>query len=186
MDDVRTRGWLEEIDELSHLYADRFGDLGPEQLNWKPSGDVWSVGQVLDHVIRTNESYYAVVEEAREPGYRPPVHGRIRLLARFLGGAVLKGVRPEAQRKVKTFDVWEPTNSDVPADIVERFVRHHDELGEVVRGAADLVDRGVVIPSPASRLVVYELGTAFDILLAHERRHLAQAECVLERLRSAG
>ena len=171
----RTAVWIDEIEELTGLYRARFGNLDADELNWKPAPDAWSVGQVLDHLIRTNESYFPLLEGARADDYRPPLHGRLGFVARFLGRLILKAVRPEATRKVRTMPAWEPTESDVSSDVVERFVRHQGELADVVRGAADLVERGVVIPSPASRLLVYDVGSAFDILVAHERRHLGQA-----------
>lgn len=181
MSERRTDGWQQEIEELTGLYRDRFGELGTEELNWKPAPDVWSVGQVLDHVIRTNESFYPVVERIRRDGYRPPLLGRLPLVPRLMGSLVLRAVQPDADMKVKTRPVWEPTRSAVPSDIVDRFVRHQSELAGFVGESADLVDRGVVVTSPASRFLVYGLGTAFDILVAHERRHLNQAEEILDR-----
>jgi hypothetical protein len=42
-----------------------------------------------------------------------------------------------------------------------------------------------VIASPASKMIVYTLDTAFDIIVTHERRHLEQAREVLRQLDTA-
>jgi hypothetical protein len=39
-----------------------------------------------------------------------------------------------------------------------------------------LVQAETVISSPANRFIVYKIGRAFDIIVAHEERHLNQAK----------
>jgi hypothetical protein len=45
------------------------------------------------------------------------------------------------------------------------------------------LEKGTVISSPANKYIVYKLETAFDIIVAHEERHLEQAKEVLSVLR---
>jgi hypothetical protein len=44
------------------------------------------------------------------------------------------------------------------------------------------VDKGTIISSPANKIIVYKLEIAFDIIVAHEKRHLEQAREVLQIL----
>jgi len=46
----------------------------------------------------------------------------------------------------------------------------------------DLLNEGAIIYSPANRRIAYKLEVAFDIIVAHESRHLQQAHGILEIL----
>ena len=48
-----------------------FGQLSAEQINWKPGGEEWSVGQCFDHLIISNRLLLTVIEEIRQ-GQRGP------------------------------------------------------------------------------------------------------------------
>jgi len=93
----------------------------------------------------------------------------------FLGNLVLKSVQPDRKRKVKTFQIWKPADSDVPEGIIERFEKNQEELKILVIGSADLIEKGTIISSPANKNIVYKLETAFDIIVTHEQRHYNQA-----------
>jgi hypothetical protein len=76
---------------------------------------------------------------------------------------------------MKTFPIWEPAISLVRSDILDQFEKHQQELKQLIASSEDLLEEGTVISSPANRMIVYKLETAFDIIVAHEKRHLEQA-----------
>jgi hypothetical protein len=45
------------------------------------------------------------------------------------------------------------------------------------------VENGTIISSPANKNIEYKLETAFDIIVAHEKRHLEQAREVLKNFK---
>ncbi len=181
-----TKGWTTQINEITGLYQGAFADLTPEQINWKPNPAKWSIGQVIDHVITLNETYYPIVEQLKAGTYRKHWLSRLPFLVRWFGKFILDGVEPQRKRKMKTFPLWEPAQSNVPGDIVARFAEHQKQLGKMMADCSPFVLSGAVISSPANRNIVYKLGTAFDIILAHERRHLNQALEVLEWMKNKG
>ena len=87
---------------------------------------------------------------------------------------------------MKTFPIWEPSESQIPPGVLNRFALHQSELKSLIENSADLVQRGVVISSPANKNIVYKLETAFDIIVAHEQRHFEQAKEVLQVMNSEG
>ncbi|MDZ7650490.1 MAG: hypothetical protein U5K54_26955 [Cytophagales bacterium] len=66
--------------------------------------------------------------------------------------------------------------SNFGSDILLRFEKHQDELKKLIESSQDLIEKNVVISSPANKMIVYKLETAFDIMVAHEKRHLEQAK----------
>ena len=174
--------WLTELEKLTRAFTDAFGNLSAEELNRKPNPKTWSIGQVIEHIIVVNKSYYPVVEQLRAGTYRTPWTARMPLLVNWFGNFILKGVEPERRKKIKTFPVWEPKQSEVRADVVAHFTEHQKELAALMATCEEFVEAGTVISSPANPYIVYKIGRAFDIVVAHELRHLNQAREILDFL----
>jgi hypothetical protein len=96
---------------------------------------------------------------------------------------ILNSVQPDRKRKMKTFPVWEPAKSRITGDVLKRFSDQQSDLKEMIKNSENLLQTGTVISSPANKNVVYKLETAFDIIIAHERRHFEQAREVYERMK---
>ncbi len=171
--------WSQQLDKISYAFSREFGDLNAEQLNWKPDPKTWSIAQNIDHLIRVNESYFPVFSALKEPRYRIPFLGRLALVVRFFGKMILASVKPDRKRRMRTLALWEPAQSSLPADIVQRFEAHQFALKQEIEAIQPWVQKGVVISSPANKNIVYELKTALDIITSHEERHLEQAREVL-------
>ncbi len=180
---MNTEKWQLQIDETTALFMERFASLSAEQLNFKPDPGTWSIAQNIDHLIVINSSYYPLIASVRNGTYRLPWTGRSGFIVNMLGNAILKGVEPERRKKVRTFPMWEPSASELPAYILTDFANHQDDLKKLVTSCSDLLDKKTVISSPANRYIVYTLEKAFDIIVTHEKRHLAQAEELLDLVR---
>ena len=135
-------------------------------------------------IVFTIFAYFPVIQQVREGTYKLPWHGRFSFLTRFFGNMVYQSVLPDRKRKMKTLPMWEPSQSDLPSDILARFAQSQAALKDLIQKSEDLVARGTVISSPANRIIVYKLEKAFDIIVTHERRHFNQAIEVVEKLKS--
>lgn len=176
--------WLEDINRNTNLVQELFSKIPDQQLNFQPNSQSWSIAQNLEHLIVINESYYPILNELHSHEYSAPFQAKFKFLVNFFGSFVLKSVEPSRRKKMKTFPIWEPMNSSVSHGIIERFIQHQEELKKAIEAAAPLISNEVVIHSPASRLIVYKLATAFDIIVAHESRHINQAKELLELMNS--
>lgn len=170
-----TEKWLNNIDKTTSEFINTFKNLGEDDMNWKPDPETWSIAQNIDHLMVINESYFPILNELREGTYKAPFIARRGFIVSFFGKLILKAVQPDRKKKTKTFPIWEPSTSDLPSDILGRFEKHQDKLKNEIKAAEDLVKKGAIISSPANKNIVYKLETAFDIIIAHEQRHLAQA-----------
>lgn len=176
--------WNDEINGVSEKFREAFGDLTPTELNWKATASSWSIGQVMDHLITINESYYPIFKKAEARQLLLPFYSKISFVTSFLGNMILKSVKPEQKRKTKTFPIWEPATSDIRHDIVDRFMQNQNEMIGLIRDSEDLLENKTVVHSPASVKIVYTIEKVFDIIIAHEKRHFNQAVLVLELQRS--
>lgn len=169
----------QQIDQITIAFTDTFGDLTEEELNWRPDNHSWSIAQNIAHLIIINKSYFSLIKSVQEGNYRMPWLGKFNVVTSFFGNTMLKAVQPDRERKVKTFTIWEPETSKISGDILQRFVKHQEELKQTIVMCQPLIHEGAVISSPASKIIVYKLETVFDIMITHEGRHLEQAKEVL-------
>ncbi|SFF28026.1 DinB family protein [Thermoflexibacter ruber] len=174
--------WITEIDQITDAFKQNFSHLNNAQLNWKPNLNAWSIAQNMEHLIVVNESYYPVLASLKEGTYKTPLIAKIGFMVSFFGKIVLKAVSPDRRKKMKTFPIWQPSTSEVHTDILMCFDNHQNELKRQIENAKVFVEKGVTISSPADKNIVYKLGTAFDIIVTHEKRHLEQAKEVLNLL----
>ena len=100
----------------------------------------------------------------------------------MLGNMILKSSGPVRDKKIKTFPIWQPASSDVPADIVQQFVQHQEKLKTLMTNAAPLLKQNTLITSPANANITYTLAKAFEIIVAHEQRHFNQAKEVQKQI----
>lgn len=168
--------WTERIDKTTHDFIESFGELDNEQLNWKPDPETWSIAQNIDHLIVVNESYFQIFDEIKRGTYKTPFTSKINFLVSFFGNTILKAVQPDRKKKMKTFSVWNPANSEIKKGILDRFKQNQDELKDLILNSKDLVENGAVISSPANKYLVYKVETAFEIIVTHEQRHYEQAK----------
>ena len=101
-------------------------------------------------------------------------------MVRFLGRMILQSVQASAKRKVKTFPVWEPSQSSIDPEVLDRFKTSQQEMKDWIGKAGPWLEKGVVIGSPASNKIAYRLEDAFNIIVTHQQRHFEQAIGILQ------
>ena len=176
--------WKDQIDQNTNLVQELFAKIPAQQLNVQPNIQTWSIAQNLEHLIVINESYYPILNQLHGHVYKAPFHAKFTFLVNFFGSFVLKSVEPNRRKKMKTFPIWEPINSGESHGVIERFIQHQEELKNIIEAATPLIAKNVVIHSPASKVIVYKLASAFDIIVTHESRHINQAKELLELIHS--
>lgn len=158
-----------------------FGSLSAKQLNWKPAEKSWSVAQCFDHLITTHSLYLPDLAGLAANGYRASLWQKVSPLSGFFGRFLIKSMRPENPKKMKTTAKAEPSQSEIGGDIIDRYVKHQHELIEhIKRIPADIDPARTIITSPLLGVVTYSLDDAYSILVVHGQRHLGQAKRVLD------
>ncbi|MET0646327.1 MAG: DinB family protein [Pyrinomonadaceae bacterium] len=173
-------GLVAELRAVGEDASKVFGGLSAAQLNWKPSAEQWSVGQCFDHLIVTNSTFFPGMRKIAAGTYKSSLWGRVSPLSGFFGRFILKALDPERGRRTKAPRVFEPSKSDVAADVIERFAAHQSEVSELMRATAGADLRGLKVTSPVSAVATYSLLDAYRIVVAHERKHFEQARRVTQ------
>jgi hypothetical protein len=156
-----------------------FGRLTPEQLNWKPSPERWSVAQCFDHLLTTNKGYFPPVEGVIS-GIKPTFWQRMPLLPGLAGKLLIKSLDPKSTRKIKAPQKFQPAQSDISASVLDDFVDQQNRIVEKMKATEHLDLEKIVITSPIASAITYSLMDAYRIIVVHEQRHFEQARRVTE------
>ena len=142
-----------------------------------PTGG-WSVAECLMHLNITSERYIPIIDEGlrtlRSRGLTPTGS-----LHRDLAGWLLSTMlEPPVRMKSKTPASFVPARVDPMPEVLERFDYLQGELLQRLdRGNGLPLDRQKII-SPFNARMKYNLYSTFRVIIAHQRRHLWQAERV--------
>lgn len=177
--------WINEFQNNTSTIQDLLAGVNAEQLNVKPNANSWSMAQVLDHLIIIHESYYPIFDAVRFGYYKPHWLARFEPVVNFFGKFILKSVLPSTAKKIKTLPIWEPAVSNLPDDILEKYIKHKNELTTFLLEIEGAIEKNPVISSPANKIIVYRLQTALDIMVNHEKRHIEQLKKIIAVVRNS-
>ena len=147
------------------------------QLGWRPPEGGWSIAQVMEHLIITDESYLQPLSAAlsgakttaTSPEWRPSL----------IGGFLIRSQMPESTTKVRTPARWRP-GPEARANVVEEYIRIRERLIEVLRQADGKDLRRVKLSSPAAKWIRINAGDALMTLVVHTQRHLRQIDRIMQ------
>jgi hypothetical protein len=168
---------ISEFESVTADVKNTFGGLSAEQLNWKPAAESWSVGQCLDHLVKSNEEFYPELDKLAAGTRKNTFWQNWSPLSGIAGGFLVATLKKDGQ-KVKTNEKMTPP-SDISGDIVERFAEHQSELIEKVRAASSTEWRKVVLTSPFVKIMTYRMDVGLEAVIEHEKRHVRQAKRVI-------
>jgi hypothetical protein len=160
------------------------GNLDRDTFNRRPDSGGWSVAECLDHLNATARVYLPVIAEAMEDARARGWTGRSR------GGLTLKGrlitwmTEPPARFRRRTFQELEPATGLDPGAVLDEFEALHEELIVRINESGSLDRRRIRIRSVLDPRLELTLADWFAFLAAHDRRHLWQAQGLVESLRS--
>ena len=175
-----------QLDAASQKAVSLPNGLNSEQLKQRPQPGEWSIVECLVHLNLSSEAEIEEIDsvlEAAPPGntnFEKPL--KMDLLGRFLKWTLEPP--PMIFSKMKTTKPFQPLEVEPISEVLPTFLDLQEELKARVDSAAAAslpLDR-IKIASPFDRRFKYNLFSFFHILLAHERRHLWQAERVKEAI----
>jgi len=170
---------IDQISEISHKASEKFSGLSERQLNWKPEPAKWSIAQCLDHLIVSNKNYYPAFEKLISHSYRLLFLQKLNPFKKIAGPLMIKYMGSEGKKTFKSPKAFEPSSSNINAGIVTEFINHQEEMKKYYQRLGQLDTKNLIMASPVSGLITYTLADGMELLAVHEKRHLKQAENVL-------
>ena len=168
-------GLLAEIERQRHEATDLFESVSTDAARWRPDESRWSMTGHLAHVGLVNEAYLGRIDEvvsaARAEGAAPPMSDgpyRHPWISTWFVGTM----EPPVKRRMKTLRPMVPEPDVDPDAALSTFHAHQAKLLSLVEASRGMDLGKIRFSSPFFALLRFSLGTGFDLLLAHNRRHL--------------
>lgn len=173
-------GLLDAFDAADDQARELVAGLDEERLNWQPAdGRAWSIAQCLDHLRRGNQAYLdALAPAIAEAGGEGVATGFRPLRPSWPARRFIASLEPGAKMKAKAPKAIQPPSRIAAGDVLEPFLQVHAALVALLRDAADLDLNRVILRNPLIGIIRMRAGSAFLLIAAHDRRHLAQARRV--------
>lgn len=169
---------LASLDELRSDVRALTDPLNHAQFNWRAAPDEWSIGQCLDHLNVAGFLLLPRLEEAVTQGRARGLTGTPPFRYGIFGRLFSLLMRPNPWLRFSSPAAYVPAVQHEPEVVVPRFIDLQDRLGAVVRAADGLDLKHIRLSSPVNRLMHFSLGIWLEGTLAHEQRHIVQAQSV--------
>jgi hypothetical protein len=170
------QGILRALDDSDRRAEALVRDLDEERFNWRPDEKSWSVAQCLDHLNVANLAYLAPMRAAlnRKGGVR-----RGAIQPGFLGRWFVATLEPPPKRRLPAPKKIVPAARKGRDEVIGEWRRIQAEVKDLLRAGAGQDLNRIRFVNPFFSLIRFSVGTGFQVIAAHERRHLWQAERIL-------
>ena len=153
--------------------------LSDAQFAWQPAPDAWSVAQCLDHLNVTARQYLPMLDEGIADAIRRGLYSPGPYAYNWVGRFLVYLVEPTTRFRAKAPKSFQPAASRPRNDVMAAFRAYQVQYVDRLRQANGLDLAKARVTSPVARWIRMPLGSGFAMMVAHERRHLAQARRVL-------
>ena len=168
-----------EMQKIADDARASFSSLTETQLNWKPAEKSWSVGQCLDHIVKTNEQFYPEFERLAS-GNRKNSFWENWSPFSGMGGRFLINAVSEDSKKAKAPSKSIVPPSEIESDIVAQFTEQISAVNKKVKACSGVDLKKTVVTSPFLAVFTYKFDDALTVLVEHSKRHIRQAKRVME------
>lgn len=149
----------------------------------RPNPSSWSAAECIAHLSMSTELFLPVITAAIDEANRRGLKARKEPRMDLLGRTLRWFLEPPIRQRIKTSAPFVPKAVRAKADAFAEFATLQGKLAELLGRAREVDISRMKIVSPFDRRVRYNVYSAFRIIVAHQRRHLWQAEQAVGMLR---
>jgi len=174
-DEAFIRSILEKGKAAKEKAGLEFSKISLEQLNWKPSAQVWSIAQCLEHLIKADSSYFSDLKKIAEGTYKMKFWEKYSPFTGLCGRIMKDRLQEQVKKKMIAPKIIQPQASDKGLDLIEAYHKNLDTFLKHISNCKNADIDKTIITSPFIHIVTYSLRDAFYFLVRHEHRHINQA-----------
>ncbi|UZR94335.1 DinB family protein [Chondrinema litorale] len=183
-----------EVNSIISQFDTKFSDVDSEILNIKPAKGKWSALECIEHLNMVGRYYLPQIEKELDKQESKSTAVNPEFKSGFMGNYMYNAMKPHSDgsihMKVKTFSSVNPSSkydsSDLNAQkVLASFIKQKRQLLELLENSRGVDLNKVKITSLVGPILRLKLGDVFRFLIAHEHRHLIQAENAIANAMSA-
>lgn len=170
----------QEVETIIATVESEFSGLPDHQLLQAPEAGKWSVAQCLEHLNTYGHYYLPLVEQAIGQGQTRKLTATETFRSGWLGDYFTNAMLPKADgsigAKAKAFKNHTPAPQLDAQAVLTEFLGQQRKLLNLLEQAQTVNIGRLKVPISIARWVKLSLGDAFRFLIAHEIRHVLQAQ----------
>jgi len=152
--------------------------LSDEQFVWRPSSDSWSIAECLDHLNATARVYLPALDEGISDAIRRGVYSEGPFKYNWLGRFSVRF--SDMRVRLKAPDEVLPGTGRTRSEILNAFRAYQVQYIDRLRQANGVDLARARVRMPVNGWLRIPLGSGFELMAVHSRRHLAQARRVMD------
>ena len=162
--------------------------LPPEHLAQQPGPNQWSAAQCMEHLNHYGLHYLPAIERAiasaRQRGKAPVDVFQSGWLGAYFTQLMLPQADGRLKSKMESPKDAVPSMAPDPQSTLAEFIEQQERMLQLLDAARLVNIQAVRVPISLSRWIRLRLGDTFGFVVAHNERHVAQAERALERVKN--
>jgi hypothetical protein len=176
--------YLQQFEQIAEQAQNLVAGLTEAQFNWRPSPHQWSIEECLSHLTMVGQVELLAIEAAIDAAKAKPkaLSGRGAFEYPVWERFILRETEPPVRHAMSAPKRFIPLHGQPVTGVLPTFLHVQRNFGIQIARADGLDLRRVKVSTPITRLLKLSLGATLAQAAAHERRHIAQALRVRERL----
>jgi hypothetical protein len=166
--------------KLSLYISRKFASLTPEQINFRPIADKWSVGECFEHLIISHRLYYDKLSAIIEKNNLKVRKEDKEVFNSFFGKKIISAVKPDSNKKIKTSKIFKPLSSELNDEVFERFILLQNKFVRLCYRLQDADLSKIKLSSPVSKIIRLNAADVLIIIIHHNNRHIHQAAQIVD------
>lgn len=179
-----TDSLIDQTDAFLNKAVSEWQMLPHRQFAYKASPEKWSANQCLMHLNSYGRYYLPKMEKAIENAIQQQQKPAIRFTAGWLGNYFTQMMLPKETgfpaKKMSAPKDHTPTSNEDSYAVIAEFIEQQEQLLRLLRKAKQVDLNKVRIPISIATFIKLKLGDVFLFLIAHNYRHILQAERALQ------
>jgi hypothetical protein len=175
---------LEQTDSFLNKAISEWQMLPHEQFSYKASSEKWSANQCIAHLNSYGRYYLPEIAKAINHAKTEQQQASIRFKAGWLGNYFTKMMltTPDGKpaKKMSSPKDHSPDNSAASHLVIAEFIEQQEQLLKLLRKAKSIDLEKSRIPISIAKFIKLKLGDTFLFLIAHNYRHILQADKALQ------
>lgn len=175
---------IDDLQQQTELFLEKaiaeWQMISPSKLLRQPGEGKWSAAQCLEHLNSYGRYYYPAIEKAIEEAKQKGWTATGQFTAGWLGNYFTNLMKPQTGGK-KMKKLSAPKNHtpvpDLDSDkVISEFIEQQEKLLSLLEQARKINLEKAKVPISISKFIRLKLGDTFMFLVAHNHRHILQAE----------
>jgi len=171
--------WSETVEAHLIRATELYQNLSESQLLTQPVDGGWSVAQCLEHLNSYGHFYLPATQKALDSVTVAAGSTQDTYRSGWLGHYFITMMQPESTKKFKAFKNHIPAKELDAAAVVAEFIEQQEQWLKLMGQTTSVAQLNARVPISISSLVRLKLGDLFGFVIAHNARHVQQADRVL-------